>query len=117
MQVIVCGGRDYDNRALVYKILDRLYAANPNMTLIQGGARGADRLAKEWANERGVPQQEVPAQWDLHGKRAGYLRNVQMANMLDKTRDGVIAFPGGKGTQHMIDIAQAKGISVHVVNS
>jgi UDP-N-acetylmuramoylalanine-D-glutamate ligase len=50
-----------------------------------------------------------PAKWDLHGKSAGPIRNQQM---LDTGVDLVIAFPGGKGTAHMVSIAKKAGVKV-----
>lgn len=53
---------------------------------------------------------EFPADWDKYGKRAGYLRNVQM---LDEGKpDLVVAFPGGKGTAMMVKLAKERGVRV-----
>lgn len=116
MRVLVCGGRNYGNRIRVYQILDELLARHPNLMLIQGGARGADRLAKEWAMSRKVPNEEYPADWNKYGKAAGYRRNVVMADQLDPATDFVVAFPGGVGTQHMVNIAEGRLLQVIVVN-
>ena len=55
MRVLVCGGRDYQDRERVKAVLDE-YAATAGMlrtvlTIIEGGARGADALAAQWASE------------------------------------------------------------------
>ena len=47
MEVIVTGGRYYDNRAKVYEELDKLKPTK----IIQGGASGADFIAKSYAIE------------------------------------------------------------------
>lgn len=78
--------------------------------LVHGAARGADSLASEWARSRGVLEIPCPAQWDLHGRRAGILRNQQMLNQ--ETIDLVVAFPGGRGTADMTRRAWKAGITV-----
>lgn len=62
---------------------------------------------------RGLPVDEFRADWDTHGKSAGYKRNSQMADHADM----LIAFWDGKskGTKHMIDLARAKKLIVKVV--
>lgn len=54
--VLVCGGRDYDDRAHVFDVLDGIHGAFPIVRIIEGGASGADRLAREWAGERWIPR-------------------------------------------------------------
>lgn len=111
MRILVCGGRDYFDRDTVYKDLDSMNddKATPITLLIHGGARGADYLAHRWALDRGIQTAVFEANWDIYGKQAGYLRNVAMA---DLQPDFVLAFPGGRGTQMMIEIARKQGIEV-----
>lgn len=80
--------------------------------VVSGTAKGADKLGEEWAMEHGVPIKQFPADWDKHGKSAGYKRNVIMANYADC----LIAIWDGKskGTEHMIKIAHDKGLSIHI---
>lgn len=105
-RVLVCGGRDFDDYAFVASVLD-FY--DPD-TVIHGAARGADSLAHRWAQNRCVPVESYPANWHRDGKAAGPIRNVKM--LAEGKPDVVIAFPGGKGTEHMVKIAKAKGIQV-----
>lgn len=116
MRVLVCGGRDYNDVVRITQALDKLRAKFGDFTVVQGGARGADTLAKWWALSRNVACEEYPAQWDKYGKSAGYKRNALMADTLDTKTDCVVAFPGGKGTKNMVDLARARGIKVYVVN-
>jgi hypothetical protein len=108
--VLVCGGRDFSDSAWAYEILDAFKAKKGLDVLVQGGARGADQLASEWANDRGIPQKIYPADWQKHGKGAGPIRNQQMLDA--EPIDFVVAFPGGSGTRDMITRAKAKGIKV-----
>ena len=110
MKLLVCGGRDYTDRIALFKALDHLHARRAVELIIHGAARGADKLAAEWAGARGIQSQAFPALWHVHGKAAGYIRNQ---HMLDAGKpDGVAAFPGGRGTADMIDRAQIAGIAV-----
>lgn len=115
--VLVTGGRDYKDREKVFDILDEI---NPG-TLIEGGASGVDRLAKEWAESRGVDVLSFPAQWDQHGKSAGPIRNRQMAEFLQDAEQQhavnglVVVFPGGKGTANMRETAERMCLTVFEV--
>lgn len=92
----------------MFAFLDRAHASRPIKMLIHGAARGADTLAAEWAAARGVTAEAYPANWDLHGRSAGPIRNRRM---LRKGKpDVVIAFPGGAGTADMIRQAKAAGV-------
>ena len=117
MRVLVCGGRRYGNpnlpdwereRATVWRYLG--YLDTRVKAIIHGAAAGADSIAGEWARENGIPEEAYPADWERHGTRAGYLRNVQMLE--EGKPDLVIAFPGGKGTRMMIDIAKRGNVMV-----
>ena len=107
MRVIVAGSRTITDYAVVIEAI-RLSGFNIS-TLISGKARGVDTLGERYAKEHGIPIEEYPALWNTYGKSAGYRRNVQMAEVAD----ALIAITNGSiGTQHMIDIATAKGLSL-----
>lgn len=111
MRVLICGGRDYNNRPEMFSFLNNFCWEQEQITdVIHGGARGADTLAGEWALSWHIPVLVFPADWKKHGKAAGPIRNQQM---LDEGKpDVVIAFPGGRGTADMIRRAKAAGIEV-----
>jgi predicted polyphosphate/ATP-dependent NAD kinase len=100
MKIIVCGGRDYKDLPTLYTVLDQIHAENKLTCLVNGGYRGADKLASRWAEQRGVPFQEVHANWEKYGKDAGPKRNAQMLKLHPDTT-ALIAFPGGDGTADM----------------
>jgi len=110
MRVLVCGGRNYTNRLALWNYLDRIHGSNWMITLIiQGEARGADTLARQWAEARGVPVAPYPADWS-EGLRAGSRRNQRM---LDEGKPQlVVAAPGGSGTRDMVRRAQEAGLRV-----
>jgi len=133
MIVLVCGGRDYGDRAKLAYELSRLEheRGRPFLGLIHGAAKGADTLAAEWQNARiravrnrdrgteGLPRDlwaaGYPADWNKHGPAAGPIRNQYM---LDNNPgiELVIAFPGGRGTADMVRRAKAKGIPVETID-
>ena len=116
-KVLVCGGRDYDNRERLFAVLDKaLRAANSagkTFVLVHGGARGADSLAGLWASMRqdSVSVRVYKADWDTHKKAAGPIRNNLM--LTSESPDVIIAFKGGNGTAHMMSIGRKAGVPVY----
>ena len=105
--IIVCGGRDYADAAAVGRYLSRL---SKPFRIIVGGCRGADALAREWAERNGVACVVVSADWATHGRAAGPIRNRRMLE--DFAPCAVVAFPGGAGTRDMKRQARAAGVPV-----
>lgn len=110
MRVIVCGGRDLNDRFYVYESLDRFHRVHGVTCVIQGGAKGADKLAYEWAADRMIMVINEPADWKQHGRAAGPMRNQKMID--DHRPDAVIAFEGGSGTADMIRRSKRAGLTV-----
>ena len=114
-----CGGRQLAwPPARVRAELEALVDGRPVLQLFHGGARGADRAVGQAATALGWRVLEVPAPWARYGYRAGPLRNALMLGQAItaakaasrpglRVRVGVIAFPGGRGTAHMIRLARA----------
>jgi len=82
----------------------------PDLVLIHGGARGADRAADEWAVVSWVVVEEYKADWKNDGRAAGPIRNQRMLDL--GKPDLVIAFPGGRGTADMVKRARKAGVEV-----
>ncbi len=99
MKYIIAGGRDFNNRTIMDKILSE-YINPPFDIIVSGCAKGADTLGAEWATIHGVPLQTFPAYWDTYGKAAGFIRNAEMGEYADAA---IIFWDGkSKGTAHMI---------------
>lgn len=114
MKVLICGGRAFDDGPFVDSHLNKLAADWPSDTIIiEGGALGADRLARLWAEENNYVVQTFPAQWKQYGDAAGMIRNQLM--ITKGQPDLVVAFPGGRGTADMIARAIAQGIRVKII--
>lgn len=111
MKVLVCGGRKFDDADFIYVELDRLHLQYRFDTVIEGDARGVDRIAGEWARARGLELVEFPADWNTEGRHAALIRNERM--LREGRPDLVIAFPGGSGTSHTC--WQAEKLEIPVV--
>lgn len=114
MRVLVCGGRTYSDIVRVFCVLDKLHVNAGIDCVIQGGAKGADRLALEWAVQTNVPVKTYEADWECFGKFAGPMRNKVMLE--DGKPDIVLAFPGGRGTNDMIRKARREGVEVYEIS-
>jgi hypothetical protein len=111
MKVIIAGGRDYQLTDEDYLRLDDLHDKIGITEVVSGKAKGADTGGEEWARSRGIPVKDFPADWDKHGKRAGPIRNFQMAEYVGNI-GAVVLFPGGIGTQNMRYQAVRHGLMI-----
>lgn len=102
MKLIICGGRDYQFTGEDYDKLNHIHAHFGITEIVSGGATGADFYGQVWARMSDIPIKKFEADWVKYGKPAGYIRNEQMA----KYADAVKAFPGGKGTAHMVQLGR-----------
>ena len=124
LRIIIAGSRDFNDYELLKKSAIEIITKKtmlPDLTrIISGGARGADTLGELFANEMGLEISRFIPDWDGLGKRAGYVRNAEMAKFAveDGNYGVLIAFWDGqsRGTKHMIDLAKRYGLEVHVVN-
>lgn len=116
MKILVAGSRgvtDYEvvRRAFIESGFWKQY--KHSIEIVSGTARGVDRLGEEFAARNSLAVHRFPADWDTYGKRAGYIRNVHMAEFVKEHNGLVLAIWDGEspGTKHMIDIARDKGLS------
>jgi len=117
-KVIIAGSRDFKDKRYLFNMAGWWYGtltSVPEIDVVSGAARGADTLGELWAEYMGFPVVQYPVteqDWNTHGKKAGILRNVEMA----KVGDVLLAFWDGKspGTKHMINEALSRGLEVHV---
>ena len=114
MKVLITGSRNWSDKEAVEIAIAR---AKPDI-IIEGGAKGADAIAKEYAHKTFRKVIEVKAEWDKYGKKAGGIRN---SIMLAMKPDLVLAFSNDlsndKGTRDTVNKATKKGIKVLWVRS
>lgn len=102
MKLAIIGSRDFNDYNLLVKTLEP-YKSKVTL-VVSGAARGADILGEKWAKENNIQTLIFPADWDKHGKRAGFIRNEDII----RNCDGVIAFWDGisKGTSHSLSLSE-----------
>jgi hypothetical protein len=104
---LFCGSREWTDRERIRRDLESLPEGS---VVIEGGARGADRIAREEAKALGIHVATVPALWDHYGRPAGYRRNEAMLRLQP---DLVYAYPlDGPGTANMIRAAEEACVPV-----
>lgn len=102
--VAVVGSRSFLDYDRLTKCLDKI----PRITkIVSGGARGADSLGAQYAQDHNIPLKVHKPDWNKHGKSAGPRRN----RLIIADADYIIAFWNGKsrGTAHTIRLAKESG--------
>lgn len=76
MRLLICGDRNWLNEDFIEKCI--LFYKDKIEVLIEGEARGADKLSRKAAEKHQIPVLPFPAEWDKFHKAAGPIRNSQM---------------------------------------
>lgn len=99
-KLLIAGSRTFED----YNLLKQMLKPENIECIISGCARGADTLAIRYANEFNIPVEKYPAQWNIYGRSAGYIRNKLMV----EKSTAVICFWDGtsKGTLLTINLAK-----------
>lgn len=109
---IVSGSRGFNDKKLFHeKILDFLEDVSEPVLFISGEAHsGPDDFIISWCKRYGYPCKRMPADWEKHGRSAGYIRNIEMA----KIATNLISFWDGisPGTAHMIEQADPENYNL-----
>ncbi|MFB7647181.1 SLOG family protein [Streptomyces sp. NPDC056084] len=118
-RILVTGSRDWDDEKLIRRELSRIWREVCSPVVVVHGAcpRGADAHAARWAAKwpatgfDDVTEEAHPANWQINGKRAGFIRNAHMVNL---GADLCLAFikNGSRGASHTAALAEAAGIPV-----
>lgn len=106
---LVIGSRSFSDYEFLKAKLDYVLSNHAEITIVSGGAKGADTLAERYAKERGCNLKVFPAKWETYGRSAGYKRNVEMHTYICTFEHrGVVAFWDGKspGTAHSFKLCQ-----------
>lgn len=132
MNLIIAGGRDFDDYFLLDKSLTWFLknVDKSTITVFSGKAQGADSLGEHWVKCKGISVKPFPADWDnldapgavikitksgkKYNSKAGILRNQEM---LDAGATHLVAYwdQKSKGTADMIKRAAKAGLAVRVV--
>lgn len=114
--IIIAGTRTFDNYELLELEVKKFILENkikPTVSIVSGKAKGADSLGEIFAKKYNFPIIEMPAKWDEFGKRAGYVRNEEMA----KISNFCIIFWDGKssGSANMADLAEKYKLTLKII--
>lgn len=115
MELLIAGSRNYNNYTEFKLRVDKLLSKTnkDEVRIIEGGARGADRLARRYAQEHGLRYVTVEADWDKHGKAAGMIRNEKMAEM---ATHAILFWDGeSRGTKNMKELCELHEIKFIVI--
>lgn len=110
MRVLICGDRNWNDTRHIEQFIESL---PPTTTIVEGDCRGADRISGYYARKHGLTVEAHPAQWNLYGLRAGYLRNLEM---IQSGVDIVIVFHNdlahSRGTIITVNLAKQRNIPI-----
>jgi predicted Rossmann fold nucleotide-binding protein DprA/Smf involved in DNA uptake len=111
-KVIIAGSRSFNDYEKLKDFCDKVLINQTEIEVVSGNAAGADRLGERYAKEKGHSLKIFKADWDKYNKKAGVLRNQEMANYAD----ALIAFWDGKskGTEDMIKKAKKQNKKVRI---
>lgn len=106
MKLAIVGSRTFNDYCLLRTYASYITIKSPSslVTIISGGAKGADGLAEQYANAYGYNTEIFKPDWNRYGKAAGFLRNGTIVANCDM----VLAFWDGKSQGTADTIARAK---------
>lgn len=118
-KIIIAGSRNFQDEGLLFSTLDKLISEidDNDIEIVHGNCRGADLIGEKYALANDLKVASFPAQWGLFGKKAGVLRNEEMAKYASKNNGILVAFPIGesKGTRNMIKLAKQYGLKTYII--
>ena len=112
--ILVAGSRNFVDAERLAKILTENVGADD--TIVEGGAKGVDSMARQWAEARDINVVEIQADWEKYGRAAGPKRNDEMtAFVAERNGKAVFIWDGeSKGTKQCILSAMKRKISIHL---
>ncbi len=128
MRLLIFGGRAYADWVAFCQAMEKYRGAEQSLTIIHGGATGADAMGEKWGLLYRAGLERFPADWkDLshpdavisHRKSgsydmlAGFRRNQQMID--EGKPDRALECPGGSGTADMHRRLVRAGIPIEYV--
>lgn len=111
-RLLVSGSREWDQPEVLQMVLLQEWSMHSDDLVIVHGdcPRGADKMARDFAEKHGIPQERHPARWEQYGKSAGFRRNKVM---VDSHPSKAVFFVRGesRGTRGCLKLAREAGIS------
>lgn len=115
MRLIIAGSRTIQDYGIVAQLIRNYLAIYVpiNLVIIQGEAKGVDKLAKAFAIDNDIKWKSYPANWGKHGKSAGPKRNRKMA----KKATHLLAIWDGesRGTNDMVKAGKEYNLHIRLI--
>ena len=117
MRILICGDRNWNDYPMIKSLVDSLPSI-PQPVLIEGEAKGADKMSAKAFEERGWKNHilRFAAEWDKHGRAAGPIRNREQFK--EGKPDMVIAYHNdirsSKGTKDMATVSIKAGTPTYL---
>jgi len=110
MKIGVVGSRDFDDYKKLEKELNKIEGIT---VIVSGGAKGADTLAREFAEKNDIKLTEFKPDYEQYGRGAPIRRNKKIVEYSDQ----IIAFWDGesRGTKNTIDIAEKQDKPIIII--
>lgn len=108
MKTIIAGSRVITDLSIVEQAIRE--SGFEITVVISGGAKGVDTLGEEWAKKNGIPIIRFLPDWQQFGKKAGILRNQEMADCAEAC---IVVHKGTVGSLDMIRKAKRQGIPTY----
>lgn len=103
MKCIIAGSRTATVEQVI-KALELCPFTEDIEEVVSGCARGADSYGELIAEEYNISVKKFPAQWNVYGRGAGYIRNAEMAEYADSL---VLIWDGAStGSANMLELAK-----------
>lgn len=107
-KLLVCGSRSITDSAWIFSQIEQ-YISEKNLemsslVIIEGGAKGVDSVAGNWAQSHGVTVEVHNADWARYDRGAGIRRNEEMVAAADFV---LVLWDGSsRGTKNDIDLCR-----------
>lgn len=113
MKIAIIGSRKFQNYELLKKMVKDyiLYQNDVKITIVSGGAKGADTLAEQFAKEFDFEMKIFHPNWEQFGREACYARNTQIVEFADL----VFAFWDGTSPGTKDSITKAKQMNKKLI--
>ena len=115
LRVLITGSRSWDNIDYIRNAFRELQesSSEEHFLLVSGECpNGADRLGEIVADELGWDIELHPANWNAHGRPAGFIRNKEM---VDLGADIVLGFIRNASKGGSMTVNLAKNANLHTV--
>ena len=115
--LLIAGSRNFEDWKIFEMVTREIIDGDERFTVIvEGGAAGADSMARKYAAENGMKTVEFTPDWKQYGRAAGPKRNDEMVRFIAERNGTALYFWDGesKGTKQCISSARRKGLKIAI---